>query len=349
MFVALIRLAVITAALLLPSIAKAQSCGDTLYADTTLQSDIRCPVNSAFGLRIAAPNVTLDLNGFSIIVPTDPIPFVWGPACVGSTTGVEVIRASGVSIRNGRIIDNGSCRRADGIHAIFSDATAVYDLEFDTPGGVGIEIIGSRDSSITQNRFLAWIGVTLWASNAGRRLLTPDRTLIRDNIMPATNLPRFGLVMAYDSDDTTIANNLIEGAAMLVHAVSGSDRLQVFGNDLMQNPGPPTIYGVPAIFVQSSLKARIQNNTIVSGAAGMVLEGDGHVVLGNHVEGMDTAIELGRGTPASGIRLSENYLTTTNNGTGLWFWPAAISNDGSGNTFGSVTTPVRDQGAGNVY
>ena len=47
-----------------PALASHVSCGDTITADTTLDSDlVDCPNN---GIVIGANNVTLDLNGHTI-------------------------------------------------------------------------------------------------------------------------------------------------------------------------------------------------------------------------------------------------------------------------------------------
>jgi hypothetical protein len=75
-------------------------CGDTITADTTLDSDlVNCPNN---GIVIGADNITLDLNGHTIdgdATPVDPCPE--GEAC-----DVGVVNLAGydrLTIRGGTI------------------------------------------------------------------------------------------------------------------------------------------------------------------------------------------------------------------------------------------------------
>jgi hypothetical protein len=61
----------------------------TITEDSQLVDDVTCTVTGAPCIAIGAPNVTLDLNGFTMTGPADP-----QVACVASP-GVPIINASG--------------------------------------------------------------------------------------------------------------------------------------------------------------------------------------------------------------------------------------------------------------
>ena len=71
------------------------SCGDTITADTTLDSDlVNCPNN---GIVIGADNVTLDLNGHTI----DGDGFIQGGH--QEDTGVSIFEHDGITVKHGSI------------------------------------------------------------------------------------------------------------------------------------------------------------------------------------------------------------------------------------------------------
>ena len=82
-------------ATLLMSIASAATCGDTLTVDTTLTADVVCPPGFAGdALTIGADNITLDGNGFAIVMD-------------GAVVEDEVIIAAGAVVTPGKRLESG--------------------------------------------------------------------------------------------------------------------------------------------------------------------------------------------------------------------------------------------------
>lgn len=335
----------LAAAAIVPAPSQAQRCGDTLYSSTTLRHDIVCPAGSPIGLRIGAPNVTLDLAGFSIVVQTDiifPHPFGW--ICTPTPTGIVVERASGVTIRNGRIRDVGACGRAVGLQIIASDASTIEDIEFSAARGTGIHGEGSSDLVVSRNHFDTPNAV--WLRPDWRTGQRSDRARLVGNTMrPSHFSGGLFFLTADESEDTIAAHNIVEHTFSFVDARS-SDGMRIFGNSIKAS-GLGGSLG--AIAISNAQKALIEENWIDGGDTGIRLDGYGHVVRHNHVSVADTAVILGAGLPALNVTVTGNFLTTTNKQTGILFYLQAEYNDGRGNQFGSVATPVLDQGIGNIY
>jgi hypothetical protein len=348
----LARLA-LAAAALWPALATAQQCGDTIYQSVTLQHDIVCPVNSPFGLRIGAPNVTLDLNGHAIVVPTAATTVLVGPGllgrqCVLEPIGVEADRAAGALIRNGRILDNGPCGKAIGVRVFGSHGSTVQDLELEASRGLGVAIVASDDVTVELNRLLVPVGIRVLPDHVERR--NSNRTMIRHNIMPVMAVPQLGLVEADDADAMEVRENVVEGASFIVTAGSGSDGIVIVHNTVKHHPSPHHPAIVPALWVTDSSNAYISENVIASTAGlAMFLNGNGHEVRDNHVSGRDHAIAIGIWAAASNIVVHANQLDTLNNTEAIWFGPHASLNDARGNRYGAVSAPVLDQGSGNIY
>lgn len=359
----LVRLVAVAA--LAPAVAHAQRCGDTLHASTTLTNDIVCPVNAPFGLRIASPNVRLDMNGHSIVVPTSHPSTAWGPLCATTSVGVEVLKADGVVIHGGRIETSTRCG-GFGVRFVASDRGGVHGVVFDTPDTTAVSIEGSSDVVISDNNFNAASGVIVWQGNPGMGRPSA-RARIVGNVMPSIGRLQAALASiasGADAADSVIEYNDAESPRTLINVGRGNDNVRIVGN--IQRSGPRLTPSLPypatnlaSISVVGSNDAVIVGNWVDGSRAALQLESDRAFVAENHLSGFDVAIEIGAWSGASDNVLRSNFLTTTNNGsvppltpvsdTGLWFGPHASANDGRGNRFGQVATPVVDQGSGNIY
>ena len=72
--------------------------------DSQLIDDVTCTVSGAPCLDIVAPNVTLDLNGFTITGLGDPRTGCAGASAAGAEHGIRVLQQTGVTIRGPGII-----------------------------------------------------------------------------------------------------------------------------------------------------------------------------------------------------------------------------------------------------
>ena len=120
-----------------PAQAAHVQCGDTITADTTLDSDLTCDE----GLDIGADSVTLDLDGHMISGPGD------------TGIGVESQTRSQVVIRDGTIRGF-----RWGVRAIETDGTTLFDVHLDA-NTVGADLFMGKDvntvvdSEITGGQF----------------------------------------------------------------------------------------------------------------------------------------------------------------------------------------------------
>lgn len=153
-----------------PSLASHVACGDTITADTTLDSDLTgCPSN---GLVIGADDVTLDLNGHTIAGDGKPVKRCRrGEFC---DTGVVNDGHDGVTIRDGSVREffsgvfigrarenqvlgiSSSRNRFFGFVIAESSRSVVRDSSGNDnpePDGDGIGIFASRGLRIVGNSF----------------------------------------------------------------------------------------------------------------------------------------------------------------------------------------------------
>ena len=72
--------------------------------DSQLVDDVTCTVSGAPCLDIAASNVTLELNGFTIAGLADPRTGCSGASAPGAEHGIRVLQQTGVTIRGPGII-----------------------------------------------------------------------------------------------------------------------------------------------------------------------------------------------------------------------------------------------------
>jgi large repetitive protein len=260
------------------------SCGDTITADTTLDSDLDCGDLSGGAppaLTIGADRVTLDLNGHMVTA-----------SCTSECGGTVVIDDSGgydgVRILNGRIRSNSV---AAGVELVGADRSVLKRLVidetvFDLPGA-GIVLSGSdrnelakitssdvdpaillSDSDrneISRSRLIGEGGVTGSAS-AIELVDGSDRNRI---VETQTFAESSGLSIEH-SVGNRVARSRLAGDAGIVAFVA--DRTTIWKNTLRGG------FGVPALLVTSD-NSRIRRND----ANGIWISGDRNRVARNDV------------------------------------------------------------------
>src|SRR5919199_543110 len=119
------------------------SCGSIITKDTTLTRDLDCPDN---GLIIAAPGVTLDLNGYTISSSGAGRNSQDGTTNLGGNSGILVTNADHVNI-----IGLGEVQKFDkGVSIIGSNGVTIEDLAI-RDNDVGVYMSGSEQSQLSRD------------------------------------------------------------------------------------------------------------------------------------------------------------------------------------------------------
>jgi parallel beta-helix repeat protein len=260
-----------------PAQASHVACGDTITADTTLDSDLReCPNN---GIVIGADDIALDLDGHAITGDGELFePCARNEAC---DAGVLNEGNDGVAVRDGSVSEFaigvfvGRARENRVLH--------ISSSKNDLFGFVVLEASRSvvRDSSGSNN---------LAPDGDGMGVFGSDHIRIVDNSFRGNPL---GLHVD-DSTDTLIKGNLFSGNSgfgILIEA----DRNQVRRNRCARN-------GEACVIVASGSGNVIARNRVSGGVAGIGLEKwRGNLVAGNVVvNARGVGIYLGLGNPPIG-------------------------------------------------
>jgi parallel beta-helix repeat protein len=289
-----------------PAFASHVSCGDTITADTTLDSDlVDCPDN---GIVIGADDITLDLNGHTIDgdgelredCPEDQI----------CDDGVVAVDHANVTVRNGSLREF-----ALGVLVAGASDDRLLDLSVSRntfPGVVIGESTGTalRRSAVTEN------GVD--TDEAGVVVFHASESRIASNVISDNG--DIG-VFAEGADDSTFERNELSGnreAAMLFEDSSRNifDRNRVVGNG-------------EGITVAGD-ENRISRNHVADSVAGVeggglgifVAAGQDNLVEGNFVArasriGIQVSLlpdELEGGPPAAGTIIRRNHLRDNRDG-----------------------------------
>jgi Periplasmic copper-binding protein (NosD) len=203
-FWGLLATAVLAAAIVLAlapasALATHVSCGDTITADTTLDSDlIDCPGN---GIVVGADNITLDLNGHTIDGTTSSGDGVSNVAHLGATIEGGTIQGFSVGVRLGTCSPATGCPFGDTLPS--ADGNTVRSL---TISGNGVAIVLAktvhnviRKNELVDNRFGIFVGTD-------RFVFTGD-TLIEKNVISTT----VGAAITTDrtQDETYVIRNRI--------------------------------------------------------------------------------------------------------------------------------------------
>lgn len=203
-----------------------------------LSSDLTLPNENTPGIQIWAPDVSLDLGGFSIrgvVTCSGGVPPVCTPAS-GSGSGIVVFRDRAL-VRNGSITGMG----ADGVYleargAIVRELRVSGNADGGVDGFQGAECV-VRDVLATAN---AAFGIRLGPScsavgnttslNGGPGIFGDPFGLISENV--ATGNSGIGIAAA---DGSTVRDNLVVGNVS--HGISASIGSNVSGNTAYSNGG----------------------------------------------------------------------------------------------------------------
>lgn len=262
-----------------PASAAHVSCGQTILVSTVLDSDIG-PCGA--GLIIAADNITLDLNGFTIS---------GGPAGEG-TPGILLDGTTGVTVKNGTVtqfdagvaIEGGSGNTVTGIRAL-DNRSSFGDY------GDGIVMFRSNSNRVVNNQVRnngPWdgIGVIRGAFNV------IDGNQITDNNQSTTNTAgvrlenqNFGPSGNFPSDDNIVTNNVVTNSGTFgIQVFAGGSRNQIKFNQVVGN----TLDGI-TVFAGGNNNViegnRVQGNRAngirIRGAAGSFPGPTGNQILRN--------------------------------------------------------------------
>ena len=174
-------------------------CGDTITADTTLDSDLlNCPNN---GILIGADGITLDLNGH--VIDGDGTPTAGcDPAVEFCDTGVSNDFDDRVTIKGGRVTDFSL-----GVFIFKARHNRLRDLSVFRNTLIGILMVRSARSVVKR-------------SSASRNGLTTDSP---------------GMLL-FESHHNRIAHNRMVGNADVGLGLEGSDHNHILHNRLRRHP-----------------------------------------------------------------------------------------------------------------
>jgi parallel beta-helix repeat protein len=199
------------------------SCGDTITADATLDSDlVDCPNN---GIVIGADDITLDLNGHTI----DGDDALVEPCPENETCDVGVANDGhdGVTIKNGVVTDFGP-----GVFVFKARHNRLRDLaavENTFPGIVLSRFANSRVERSTASR-----NGTTTTDSPGLVLFESDDNRITHSTLSDNS--DVGLVSLADSDQNHISHNEARGNTLDGIVIEG-DRNEIVRNRLVRNGG----------------------------------------------------------------------------------------------------------------
>lgn len=305
-----------------PALAVVPACGSTINVNTTLTGNMTCPGN---GLNIGAPNVTLDLNGFSI---TGPGPDV-RPAPDQIYAGVRVNR-SGAVVKNGRI---------EAFTIAVTTTSAGDNVEV-----TGLTLRNNGQGYLTQSGApggLAPFSDNTWFHHNTIIASTSSAIVIQGNghRVESNNIlgNRFGV--SIQGSSVTFRANTVDGNQSTGVNVGGNvlgDHNVVTGNTITSNAGNGVNIGGPSTtkVLQGN---RIEDNRIAlngspasSFGSVNVFASNGAVVSGNQVIGISKGNGISLQAGVTNTTVSQNQLTS--NFDGLFVHPTATTSTLTSNT-----------------
>jgi parallel beta-helix repeat protein len=254
------------------------SCGDTITADTTLDSDlVDCPNN---GIVIGADDITVDLNGHTIA--GDAQPFEPCPENEPCDVGVLNDGHDGVTIKNGAVTAFGP-----GVFLFKARHNRLRDLSANENAFNGIVLSRSahnrieRSSASRDGRNTDFPGLVLFESDHNRIthntlsdngdlaliLYASDRNHISHN--KARGNPEDGMIIEGDRNEI-VRNRLVEnGGGILITIVTRGE--EAVGNVVSRNEvRKPRAGGIAVDRVpQRTLVSR--NHVVGAGRAGIMV------------------------------------------------------------------------------
>ena len=119
----------------------------TITEDSQLVDDVTCAVTGSPCIAIAAPNVTLELNGFTMTGQADP-QIACNGAGTGSEIGIDVNAQIGVDIRGPGLVKQ---FRGFGIRLLNSTRSSLTGVTTSTNCFSGIFVTGGSDHTLERN------------------------------------------------------------------------------------------------------------------------------------------------------------------------------------------------------
>jgi hypothetical protein len=119
----------------------------TITEDSQLVDDVTCTVTTVPCIAIGAPNVTLELNGFTMTGQADPqTPCSAG--AISDEAGIEVNAQTGVTIHGPGLVRQ---FRGTGIHLVTTTGVRVMDVTMSTNCSSGILVNAGSGNELYNN------------------------------------------------------------------------------------------------------------------------------------------------------------------------------------------------------
>ena len=226
------------------------------------------------GILITTSNVTIDLNGFSII------------GVSGSLDGVRVVLpafplfpATNIAVRNGSISFWGE----DGIDGSVAAGMRVEDVQVSFCSGTGV-VLGTAGSvervtvynGITSNGHGIKVGTggvvanCVAERNAGHGVLAGDRALVRDSVARFNNLDGIRSEGSGSFASMTVRNCTVSDNG--ANGITASWSSQIVDNHCRDNK---------VVFLLLGSDNRIENNTVIDNARGIDTNQGGNFIVRN--------------------------------------------------------------------
>jgi Periplasmic copper-binding protein (NosD) len=119
----------------------------TISEDSQLAGDVTCTVSGAACIAIGAPNVTLDLKGFTMTGLGDSQTGCGGGATTGEQ-GIDINGQSGVTVRGPGLVQR---FRQFGIRLVNNTGSTITGVTLSTNCFSGIILIGGSNNEIHRN------------------------------------------------------------------------------------------------------------------------------------------------------------------------------------------------------
>ena len=320
--------------------AHALACGDTVATDTVLSADLHCD-SGWTALYVPVAGVTIDLNGYTlsgdrtlhgiVVFGASDVRIVGPGRISGFRSGVNATRGDRLNVLGVDFYDMGT--------GIAANDTLAADLRANTLGymdGFGISLTALAGSRATLGAHAIeanWIH----SSQGGIGICghANSDSLIKDNDLEY--LSDFGIDLYDGTAQNQVQDNLLREVDLAGIALRSSSGNLLSGNYLFR-----TINGVAMIPEFTG--------TCATGPVLAPWVRDNRV-FGNTFTLQSVAVKLGNDRP-KGRWVLDNLITENpinQSGIGLRFHRDSYRNDGRGNTYANVDTPVLDTGLANTH
>jgi parallel beta-helix repeat protein len=266
------------------------TCGQTIVADTVLAGNVG-PCST--GLVIAADNVTLDLNGFTIS----------GTAATGEGPGVLVDGRTGVTVKNGLVTQFDA-----GVSIEFGSRNTVSGMQIlDNRGGNGdygdgVAIFLSSNNTVRAN-LIRNNGQYSGVGMIGSSFNLVDGNQIIDNTQNPNNTTGIRVENGPASNDNIITNNRVFNSGLDgIQVFAGGSRNQIRANQVAGNRRDGiTVFagGNNNVIEGNQLRSNGANGIFIRGAAGNFPAPAGNQILRN-ASFANTASDLRDAQPTCG-------------------------------------------------